>query len=183
MGRRRRRGAGVGLCHTGTNKSNWRCRRRSAVVRVEWYQRRTREVETRVRVRLGAKTRDEGWPGFGQSITLIGGSVSCRRRREEDERHTNVCCRYAHEGAGLGRQIRAAEGSGEHGREGRGLRDEERTCSEDSPLCVNTPTKQHPLSKAQTARGKGGLVLDFPSLGDDHNRTSTPRTRLCAHKT
>ena len=106
--------------------------------------------------------------------------------KTENMKDIPKCVDCTHEWAGTGRGAAAASTGGRHGREGRGTRYEERASSDGSPLCVNTSTKQRSLSKAPILlwerRIGGGLVLDFPSLADDHNRTSTPRTRLSGHK-
>jgi len=158
--------AGADLCHTRTNMLNWRCGYRSAVVRVEWYQRRTRDVKTRIRTtwaRSGGRGRGTR---AGQSFASLGydcprKSVSCWRRREgnrEDEMHTNVCCIWAQRG-----WIRAGKGSGEHGREGRGLRDEKRRVRMAPPYVSTHLQSSARLSKPRLPVGRVDWCSIFPA--------------------
>ena len=119
VGERGQAGVGAGLCHTGTTKLNWRCGRRSAVVRVEWYQMRTRDVQRRIRTTWASGGGDEGGQSFCQSYSVRGDpSVvgGAEREKRKEETHTDVCCAvYAHEGAGSGQGRATASTGGKEG--------------------------------------------------------------------
>jgi len=165
---------------TRERQLDWDCGRRSADRRVKRCQRRVRgrtDENMTSWARLVARTRQKaGRLLFGQSWSSGRASQLAAAQRGETgkTKHTLMCPVCAHEGAGT-RRRGERRGSGEHGWEGRGVRDEGKVFY-GSPLCVNTPTKQRSLTKASKDGGNGGLVDWLLALQPRHPASETTTT-------
>ena len=114
--------AGADLCHTRTNVLNWRCGYRSAVVRVEWYQRRTKDVQMRIRTSWGRSGGgDEGrglvslLPIWGKTARGSQSVVGGVERGTGKMKCIPMCAVYGHREAGLGGERAAASTGGKEG--------------------------------------------------------------------
>ena len=86
---------------------------------------------------MGASGGGDDGQSVGQSGSLVGGvsqMSAAHGGKTEEMKGIPMCVVYAHEGVDTGRGGAATGTGGRHGREGRGVRYEERASSDGPPL-------------------------------------------------